>query len=172
MDYLRVGCASLIGLVFLASAVSKLRDYGGFTRSLPALAPVRPGLLQPLAVVVIASEAAVPILLAIPPAMTFGFGLSCCLLCAFSAAIAVALKRGQHAPCRCFGSSSRPLGAGHLIRNAILLITAVAGGLAGGLAPGVHAQLAGVAVAIPAGLFGAILIVAFDDIAYLFARSF
>jgi hypothetical protein len=167
MEYLRVGCASLIGLVFLASAVSKLRYYGEFRRSLPVLAPIRPGLLQPLAVVVVASEAAVPILLVIPPAMSWGFGLSCGLLCSFSAAIASALKRGRHTPCRCFGASSTPLGAGHLVRNTILLITAVAGGLA----PKVYSPPAGMAVAVAAGFFAAILIVALDDIVYLFARS-
>lgn len=167
MEYLRVGCACLIGLVFLASAASKLRGYGEFRRSLPGLAPVRPGLLQPLAVVVIASETAVPILLAIPPAMAYGFGLSGVLLCAFSVAITLALRRGQRTPCRCFGASNKPLGPAHLIRNTILLVTAVAGGLASG----VQSQPAGLAVAIAAGFLGAVLIVAFDDIVYLFARS-
>ncbi|WP_433186621.1 MauE/DoxX family redox-associated membrane protein [Actinoallomurus sp. CA-150999] len=40
MEYVRAACASLIALVFVASAVSKLRDFGGFERSLPGLAPV------------------------------------------------------------------------------------------------------------------------------------
>jgi len=167
MEYLRAGFASLIGLVFLASAVSKLRDYGEFFRSLPVLAPVRPALLRPLAVAVITSEAAVPILLVIPSTRTWGFGLGGGLLAAFSAAIAAALQRGRRTPCRCFGASSTPLGAGHLIRNTILLITAVAGGLA----PGEQAPAAGVALAVGAGLFAAVLIVAFEDIVYLFARS-
>lgn len=168
MEYLRVGCASLIGLIFLASAASKLRDFGGFRRSLPALAPVRPWLLQPLAVTVITAEAAVPILLAIPPAMSFGFGLGCGLLGAFSVAIPAAMNRGQRAPCRCFGVSSTPLGAAHLIRNAILLGAAVAGLLVSGPPP----VAAGVAVAVAAGLLGAVLIVVFEDIVYVFARSY
>jgi hypothetical protein len=167
VDYLRVGCASIIGWVFLVSAVSKLRGYREFRKSLPALAPVRPGLLRPLAVVVVVSEATVPILLLIPSAMSYGFWLSCGLLCAFSAAIAAALRRGRRVPCRCFGASSTPLGAGHLVRNTIILITAVMGVVA----PSVHPPAAGVAVAIGTGLVGAILIIAFDDIVYLFARS-
>src|SRR5262245_61417587 len=66
MEFLRAGCASLIGLVFLASAVSKLRDFGEFRRSLPILVPVgrgAPGLLGPLAALVVGFEAAVPALL-------------------------------------------------------------------------------------------------------------
>ena len=82
-------------------------------------------------------------------------------------AIAAALQLGRRTPCRCFGASSTPLGAGHLIRNAILAITAVAGGLA----PGGHVPSAGVAVAMGAGLFAAVLIVAYEDLVYLLARS-
>jgi hypothetical protein len=167
MSYLAVGCASLIGWVFLASAVSKLRHFGEFSGSLPALAPVRPGLVRPLAAAVVTAEAAVPVLLLLPRVMPYGFALAGGLLAAFTAAIAAALKHGRRAPCRCFGASGTPLGARHLLRNAILLITVVAGGLARGAAP----PTAGLAVAVAGGLLGAILIVAFDDIAYLLART-
>jgi hypothetical protein len=168
MEYAGVGCASLIGWVFLASAISKLRHFGEFTRSLPALAPVRPGQARPLAMAVVATEAAVPVLLLFPAAVLYGFALAGALLAAFTAAIGTALKRGRRAPCRCFGASSAPLGPSHLVRNAILLISALAGGLALDAQP---PQAAGLAVAIAAGLVGAILIVAMDDIAFLFART-
>ena len=168
MEYLGVGCASLIGWVFLASAISKLRHFGEFTRSLPALAPARPGHVRPLAMTVVAAEAAVPALLLFPAAALYGFALAGALLAAFTAAIAAALKRGRRAPCRCFGASSAPLGPSHLVRNAILLISALAGGLALSARP---PQAAGLVVAIAAGLVGAILIVAMDDIAFLFART-
>ncbi|MEV6859801.1 MauE/DoxX family redox-associated membrane protein [Streptosporangium subroseum] len=167
MEYVRVACASLITLVFVTSAVSKLRDFDGFARSLPALAPVRSDLVRPLAMVVAATEMAIPILLVIPPATSYGFMLGCVLLAAFTTAIAVALRRGRRAPCRCFGASSTPVGPRHLIRNGALLITA----LLGGLAPQGLLPLAGMAVAAAAGLIGAILIVSFDDIVDLFARS-
>ncbi|MFC4589316.1 MauE/DoxX family redox-associated membrane protein [Sphaerisporangium corydalis] len=167
MEYVRAGCATLIALVFLASAVAKLRDLPGFRRSLPALAPVGAGLVRPLAMLVVALEAATPILLVTPPATSYGFALACALLIAFSAAIAVALRRGRQAPCRCFGASSTPIGPRHLVRNATLL--GIAG--LGWLAPERLFPPAGGAVAVAAGLFGAILIVSFDDIADLFARS-
>jgi Methylamine utilisation protein MauE len=168
MEYVGVGCASLIGWVFLASAISKLRHFGEFTRSLPALAPVRPGQVRPLAMAVAATEAAVPVLLLFPAAVFYGFALAGALLAAFTAAIGTALKRGRRAPCPCFGASSAPLGPSHLVRNAILVISTLAGGLALDAQP---PQAGGLVVAIAAGLVGAILIVAMDDIAFLFART-
>jgi hypothetical protein len=168
MEYVGVGFASLIGWVFLASAISKLRHFGEFTRSLPALAPVRAGQVRPLAMTVVATEAAVPVLLLIPAAIFYGFALAGALLAAFTAAIVTALKRGRRAPCQCFGASSTPLGPSHLVRNSILLISTLAGGLALDAQP---QQAAGLVVAIAAGLVGAILIVAMDDIAFLFART-
>lgn len=168
MEYMGVGCASLIGWVFLASAISKLRHFGEFTRSLPALAPVRPVQARPLAMTVVATETAVPVLLLFPVTVFYGFALAGALLAAFTAAIGTALKRGRRAPCRCFGASSAPLGPGHLVRNAILLISTLAGGLA---LDAQSPQAAGLVVAVAVGLVGAILIVAMDDIAFLFART-
>ncbi|MGC4956734.1 hypothetical protein ACLQ2P_26280 [Actinomadura citrea] len=40
---MRIGCACLIGLVFAVSAVSKLRDFDGFAKSVPALVPACAG---------------------------------------------------------------------------------------------------------------------------------
>jgi hypothetical protein len=171
MEYVGVGFASLIGWVFLASAISKVRHFGEFTRSLPALAPVRAGQVRPLAMTVVATEAAVPVLLLFPAAVFYGFALAGALLAAFTTAIVISLKRGRRAPCQCFGASSTPLVPSHLVRNAILLISLISA-LAGGLALDVRPQqAAGLVVAIAAGLVGAILIVAMDDIAFLFART-
>ena len=117
---------------------------------------------------VVATEAAVPVLLLFPAAVFYGFALAGDLLAAFTTAIVIALKRGRRAPCQCFGASSTPLGPSHLVRNAILLISVLAGGLALDVRP---QQAAGLVVAIAAGLVGAILIVAMDDIAFLFART-
>lgn len=167
MEYVRTACAGLIVVVFAVSAISKLRDFAGFERSLPALVPVRSALVCPLAVAVVVAEAAIPVLLVVPPAMAYGFGLACALLAAFTAAVGVALRRGRRAPCRCFGASSTPMGPRHLVRNTALLAIAVLGLRAPeGLPPP-----AGLAVAAVAGLVGAILIVSLDDIIDLFARS-
>jgi uncharacterized membrane protein YphA (DoxX/SURF4 family) len=48
------------------------------------------------------------------------------LLVLFSVAIARQLVDGRHPPCACFGSwSTRPLGEGHLVRNAALVVVAL-----------------------------------------------
>ena len=52
--------------------------------------------------------------------------LAALLLLAFSVAIARQLVDGRHPPCACFGAwSQRPLGEGHLLRNAALIIVAL-----------------------------------------------
>jgi hypothetical protein len=167
MEYLQAGCASLIGVVFVVSAVSKLRDFTAFASSVLAFAPVRHALAAPLAMLIIALEAAVPALLAVRSARPYGFGLGCVLLAAFTAAIAVALRRGRRGPCRCFGAASAPMGPRHLARNGVLL----AAGVAGGLSPGGLPSSAGTAIAVVAGLAGALLVISFDGIVDLFARS-
>jgi Methylamine utilisation protein MauE len=167
MEEIRLGCACLIGVVFAVSAGGKLRDFDGFARSVPALAPVRPGLVRPLAVTTTVLEGLVPVLLVTASAAPYGFGLSAVLLAVFTAAITVALRRGRRATCRCFGPSSAPLGRRHLVRNGVLLAVAVLGGLSpGGLPPA-----GGIALAAFAGLVGAILIFSVDDLAALLVRS-
>ncbi|MET7464362.1 MauE/DoxX family redox-associated membrane protein [Nonomuraea sp. NPDC005501] len=171
MEYVRVGCAWLIAVVFAITAVSKARDLAGFARSLPDLVPVPRALTRPLAVVVAALEGLVALLVAVPlvagvsGVVAYGLGLALLLLAAFTVAIAVALRRGRRAPCRCFGASAAPLGARHLVRNGLLIIAAALGLLQ----PAGSPALAGVVVAGVAGLIGAILVAAFDDLVDLFA---
>jgi Methylamine utilisation protein MauE len=167
MELLRLGCACLIGLVFAASAIGKLRDFGGFVASVPALLPTRPDHARPVAIATTVLESLVPLLLIVPPTAAYGFGLATVLLAAFTVAVATAIRRGHRAPCRCFGPSSVPLGRRHLVRNGLLLAVAVLGALA----PGGHPPAGGIAVAAAAGLIGAVLLVSFDDIVDLYARK-
>jgi hypothetical protein len=167
MELVRIGCACLIGLVFAVSATSKLRDFDGFARSVPSLVPAWPGRARLLATTTTALEALVPPLLIAPPTASYGFGLAAALLAAFTTGIAASIRRGRRATCRCFGPSSVPLGPRHLVRNGALLTCAALGGLSpGGLPPA-----GGIAVAAAAGLVGAVLIVALDDIVDLFVRT-
>jgi hypothetical protein len=47
-------------------------------------------------------------------------------LAVFTALIVVQLRRGRRPPCACFGSwSARPLGWGHVVRNALFAATGV-----------------------------------------------
>lgn len=168
MEYLSVGCASLLALVFAVSAISKIRDFGGFVASVPGLVPrLAGGMARPVGLLVVALEAIMPVLLAVPAAAPYGFGLAFLMLAAFTVAIAAAVRRGRRAPCRCFGVSAAPLGNRHLGRNAVLL-TATA---LGAVPAGSPEAAAGVAVAVAAGAVGAILIVSFDPLADLFLEN-
>ncbi|MFI1581741.1 MauE/DoxX family redox-associated membrane protein [Embleya sp. NPDC020630] len=171
MGYVYVGCACLVGLVFVTSAVSKLRDFAGFVASVPRLVPMPIGRARPIAVLVVGAETAVPILVAFPPLGALGFTVAAVLLLAFTVAIAGALRRGRRSSCRCFGASDAPLGARHLARNAVLLAAACAGAAAAMLGAADSPPLAGGLIAGVAGLVGALLIITLDDIVDLFART-
>jgi hypothetical protein len=97
-------------------------------------------------------------------------GLIACLgvLTVFCVGIVVLLVRGVSASCACFGATGAPLGRRHLIRNGLLAGIALGGLVAdagGDLQPG------GVLDAVLAGLIGAALLIAFDDLVELFTPS-
>ena len=167
MEYARAACAALIAVVFAASTVSKLRDFRGFARSVPALAPVPRRLVVPVSAAVVIGEAVIVVLVLVPMSTRTGFVLASVLLLGFTAAIAAAMRRGQRAPCRCFGASDLPIGPVHLVRNAVLGCVAVLGTATPDHLP----PVAGSAVAIVAGVVGAVIVISADDIAVVFARS-
>ncbi|TMR23240.1 methylamine utilization protein MauE [Nonomuraea turkmeniaca] len=158
-----VACQVLLAAVFAVSAFTKLRSRAAlraFSSSLVML-PVR--VRWPAAVVVAAVEAVVPVAMLFP---ALGLAMSGTLLVCFSAWVAVSIRRGTRASCRCFGASEVPLGPSHLVRNSLLLAVVVLG-WAGLAAPG-DVTAAGLAIAAVAGLVGAILLIVFDDLADLF----
>jgi hypothetical protein len=113
--------AVLLGAVFVVAAVSKIVAGTAWVtqaRELGAPTPVAtalPGVELVLGALLVAGIAA-PI-----PAV-----LAALLLVAFSVAIARQLVDGRHPPCACFGAwSQRPLGEGHLLRNAVLIVLAL-----------------------------------------------
>ncbi|MEU8172870.1 MauE/DoxX family redox-associated membrane protein [Microbispora hainanensis] len=172
MAYLFAFCRLLTGIVFLMSAVSKLRGraaYEEFTAATRALVRLP---ARPVAALVVTAEAAVAPLLAWPPTVLAGFCLALGLLVAFTVAIAVALRRGRRVSCRCFGASAVPVGPGHLVRNAVFLAAAAAGAVQAGAGT----VLAGLgpagfaAVALAAGA-AAVLLSAIGEIAGLFTSS-
>jgi uncharacterized membrane protein len=167
VEYLRAACAALIAVVFAASSVSKFRDFRGFARSVPVLVPMPASAVPPVSVAVVAAEAGAAVLVVVPATATAGFVLASLLLLAFAAAIGTALRRGRPATCRCFGAADTPVGPRHLARNTLLLCFAVLGALAPEHLPSV----AGAAVAVAAGGAVAVLVIAMDDIAVVFARS-
>jgi hypothetical protein len=166
VHYVSLAARVLFGVVFLVSGGTKLREPREFARSVRGLGLVAPSRAGRVAATVTGLELAVPVLLAVPVTVPVGFGLAGVLLLGFTGAIALALRRGTTAPCRCFGASRLPLGRRQLARNVLLLAVLAAAAPAAGATTG---DLRGAAVAVPAGLVGAVLVVFFDELADLFA---
>jgi cell division protein FtsX len=86
------------------------------------------------------------------------------LLVGFSVGIGVVLRARSVAVCRCFGASGGVLGRRHLVRNAVLVVVALA--VVGG---GASASVS--LVAVVSGLVGALLVVGLDPVVEVFGRS-
>nr|BFE60911.1 methylamine utilization protein MauE [Dactylosporangium thailandense] len=171
MGYVEVAARLLVATVFvvaLAGKVGSRRAYTAFADSLRQMRVVPPRLVAPAAAGSVAAEVAVVALLLVPArwAAVAGFVIAAGLLAVFAGAIALSLRTGSRAPCRCFGASTTPLGRGHIVRNAVLVAIALAGlaAAAGGSAIAVP----GAIVAGGAGLVVGIVVTAYDDIAALF----
>jgi hypothetical protein len=93
------------------------------------------------------------------------FVVSAALLAVFTGAIGVLLRRGERAPCHCFGVQDAPLGPVHLVRNVVLFAIAVTGALS----PAGAYDAGAVALAVVSGLVVAVLVVRLDDLADLFS---
>ncbi|WP_327585556.1 hypothetical protein OHA25_59630 [Nonomuraea sp. NBC_00507] len=165
MSHVLVASQVLLTTVFVVSAYSKLRSRAAL-RSFAATLRLLPGPTRfPAAMATVAMEVVAAATLIVLPRT--GLAASGLLLIAFSLWIAVSLRWGQREPCQCFGVSATPLGRVHLIRNVLLLVVVVLGWVTLTL-PGGPVTVAGLALAVPVGLVGAILLIVFDDIADLF----
>lgn len=173
MTYVLLGSRCLLAVVFLASFASKVRGRAQYTgylaatrRLIPrwALSRVPAGAL---AAVVVAAEAAVPVLLAVPGLVLAGLDLSLVLVSGFAVATAAALRRGERAPCHCFGSSQRQLDGGHVARDGVLAAVAVAGMVAAASGAGpLEATRAAVVAAV--SIAAAVAVLVSDAVADVF----
>jgi len=170
--YVEIAARLLIGVVFviaLAGKVNGAAAYREFVLSLRRMDVLPVALASRAAPGSLVAEGLIILLLAVPlrAAAVAGFALAAGLLTVFAVAIAVSLRRGNRAPCRCFGASSAPLGPGHIARNAVLVAVALVGLLAA-LRPGA-ASVAGGVVAAFAGLVAGLVVTMYDDIAALWS---
>ncbi|MGN9843992.1 MauE/DoxX family redox-associated membrane protein [Nonomuraea sp. H19] len=166
MQYLVLGAQFLIGTVFIAAVMSKLVAFQLFVQSLREMRVLPARWVHLASLTVVAAECAVFLCLAIPVAAPAGLALAFCLLGAFSIAILVSLRRKQHVPCRCFGSSTTPLGMAHVIRNGVLAVVAATGLLLPDRdAPG---EAAAILVAAITGTFLGFAAARLDDVIKLF----
>jgi len=178
MGYVGLACGVALTGVFLVSVWGKL----GRSRFRVFVATAGPLVLIPrkwrgmTAAAATVAEAATVAALVTGGVMTvrdagravllLGFLGAAVLLLVFTIAIGVLLRRGERAPCHCFGVRDTPLGFAQVVRNVLLLALAIAGLLTaedGGYpAPGV-------VLAVVAGAPIAALLVFFDDLVALFS---
>ena len=174
--YLLLGTRSLLGCVFLVSFVGKTwgrARYDGYLAATRRLMPRRVASRIPArtaAPAILAAEAAVPVLLAVPASVLAGLALSCVLMAVFAAATAAALRRGENAPCHCFGFSQRELTGGHVTRNALLAVLAVAGVIAA-TSDARPLAAADAAVVVALAVVFALLFAIADDLADVFRSA-
>jgi len=166
VEYVTVASQALLAAVFGWAAASKLRGFAAFRQSVLRLGLVPDRYAGVVAIGIVAIESGCALAVPLWPVV----GLIGCLgvLMVFCGGIVVLLTRGVSASCACFGATGSPLGRKHLIRNGLLAGIALCGLLAGApsdLHPG------GALDAVFAGLIGAALLVAFDDLVELFLPS-
>jgi hypothetical protein len=172
--------------VFTASAAGKLRgratyrDYHAGLRATRLLPPGRPLAVTAVTLVLAEAVAAASLTLAAIwlaarlagafPLAGAALAVAAALSAVLAAGVAVVIRRGIQAPCRCFGGSpARPLGVVHLTRNLCLLAVLAAALIASLMAPSGRLGPAGVALAVVAGLVAGLVLIRWDDLASLFA---
>jgi hypothetical protein len=174
VEYLEFGCRVLLGGVFAVSASSKLYSrtaFAEFTAATTRLTGARGARARLLAVATVAAELAVVLALVVPALVLFGFAAAIGLLAVLTAAIVRSLRRGQKAPCRCFGASNSPLGTQHIVRNAVLAAFGVLGIAAGMSGEASSLDLGLACVVAVAALIGVALTARLDDLIGLFRNT-
>lgn len=170
MAYAALTCRALVGLVFAVSAFGKIRSVTAYREFASWLA----GLPVPLAgnralpPALAGAETAIVVLVGAPATAVAGLALAALTLAVLTAGTAIAVRRGARAGCRCFGPSRAPLAGRHVLRNALLLVVAVAGAAWAGP---VAARLAEIAVSLMAAMAVATVVVFLDDLAALAGRD-
>jgi uncharacterized membrane protein YphA (DoxX/SURF4 family) len=169
VEYAVLTSRALLGLVFMASTLSKIRSraaFEEFIKSIKRLEMLPNATIA--AILVIVGEGAVPLALAYPGTVEVGFLLTSVVLVMFIGAILLTLRRGNSVPCPCFGPSRTPLGVRHITRNVVLLGVALVAGVGTLLGDLGHAQAAGVAISLFIGVVLAVLLIRLDDLVDLF----
>lgn len=163
MSTVDLTCRGVLVLVFAASAIGKLGDFGGFAAAIRGLRLVPGAWPRPVARSVVAAEAAAAGLLLLPPgAAVAGYTLVILLCVLFAVVIESSVRRDIRVACPCFGASADLLNRRHLVRNGLLAAVAVIGLAGVGTAP---AGFVDVLVAAVTAVFVAAVVIRFDDVA-------
>lgn len=107
----------VVATVLLLAGVSKLAQPVQWQAQATGL-----GVARPVALVVPFGEVALGACLVVQLQRHLMAWLAVALFSAFTALLALRLAQGKRPPCACFGSlTSRPIGLGHLARNALFI---------------------------------------------------
>jgi hypothetical protein len=172
MPYIMLWCRAAIAGVFLVSVLSKLWGRAAlaeFIRWVASLRLVPRRWSRPLAYCAVAAEVGALILLAVPSTVVLGLAHGTVLLAMLTGAIVVTLRRGDRAPCRCFGAGTARLGLPHVIRNLVLIAVCGTGLAVAPFGPGMALHPVGVMITLLGAAVIVLLVLQFDDLVALFA---
>lgn len=124
--YLLAFCKITLGLLFLVSFLSKLKNFSQFVTTVSNFQLLPMSLTQLAAVLVLISE--LLIVLFLFKWQVIAFCLASMLLVIFSAAFASVLARNIQTTCNCFGTSQHPISQVDLFRNFGFLLCSCGGG--------------------------------------------
>lgn len=164
MSAIDLACRGVLALVFLASALAKAGNFGGFVAAVRQLRLVPSSMPRVVVRLVVAAEVAT-VGLVLLPAPAAGFALAIVLAALFSVVIEVSVRRGIRVPCPCFGASGDFLNRKQLVRNALLVITAGAGLLSPATTGAL--ELVEIMISVAVAGFLAAVVIRFDDVADL-----
>ena len=171
-DYLLAFCRIAIGLLFVVSAIGKLRDFAAFRSSVAGFELLPRAWSGRAAVGLLGTELGVVLLLAAGgPLLPVGLSLAALVLLGFSAALVAVLRRGLKVACNCFGPTTRRVSAYDVVRNLVLFACAVLGAWALVASRQGLSATEVVLVALMAGCFVALL-TQLGDVAETLRRPF
>ncbi len=116
----------VLGAVFLLSATTKLADLRRWNTQSAALGvPVHLAMPVPFVEITLAALLVARVAPRVVP------WLAIAVLVGFTAFLVRRIRQGQRPPCACFGAfSSKPIGWGHVARNALFIAVGVVAALA------------------------------------------
>jgi hypothetical protein len=173
MIALEVALRTVLAAVFAVAFIGKVRSRAAFSEFASSLSDITwlTGTRRRISAAAIpAAELAVVLLLALPWAVSFGFGLGVLVLAAFTSVTGSELAKGRQVRCRCFGASGGQIGLAQIVRNVVLLALSLAGLV---IEPVSHGGVgaAGLIVAFGLALVAAVGLVRWDDLASLARTS-
>ncbi len=169
MDTVALALRLWIVLVLLAAVAGKLRGRTAWRQFRDMLSAVGvPGRwVTATGVTVTGVEALCVVVGPWPVTGAAGLAVATALFVAFTAGVAIAVRRGVAAACRCFGASGGQLRRLHIVRNAALTVVAAAAAVTSAIAPRHGVDLPALALCLVTAAVAAMVVVRLEDLADL-----